>query len=122
MKSFIAVTFLFIILVALIFANASFINSTAKELLQKAETIPDAKSAHCKYELKVFESSWNEFKKAASFTVSYTELSKISCLIEELHVHLSNNNVVDFDHTLAVMINSLREIPRFECLSIDTIF
>ena len=122
MKSFITVTFLFIILIALIFANASFINATSRELLQKAESLPDVKSDHCKDELKSFESSWNEFKKAASFTVSYTELSKISCLIEELHVHLSNNNVVDFDHTLAVMINSLREIPRFECLSIDTIF
>ena len=122
MRSLSVVTILFIILLTLIFINSSFIIQSSDKLISAAQAIPSTESENCKERLDIFEREWNKFKKAASFSVSYTELNKISCLIEELHVHVSNKNKVDFDHGLAIMINSLREIPRFEYFSADTIF
>ena len=122
MRSFVVVTFLFIILLSATFANSSFIRTSSAELIDAAESIPQIDSIQCEAQLNLFEEKWNKFKKAASFSVSFSELNKISCLVEELRVHHSNRNDMDFDHALTVMLNHLRELSRFEQLSIDTIF
>ena len=122
MRSLVIVIILFLILLTATILNSLFIIASSEELIDLAQSIPSLKSASCSESLTSFENRWNEFKKAASFTVSYSELNRISCLINELRVHLSNQNEVDFEHGIALMINYLSELPRFEQLSTDAIF
>ena len=121
-RSFVVVSILFIILLILVFSNAFFIQSSSEKLFKSVCDIPPVDSDICLERITAFEENWNKFKKAASLTVSYSELNRISCLIDELYAHHSNRNEFDFDHTLAIIKNSLREIPRFETLSSDSVF
>lgn len=122
MRSLVVVTVLFLILLAAIFFNSFFIISETEALIELTQSLPPLSEKECLESLILFENRWNKFKKAASFTVSYSELNRISCLISELYVHLSNKNEVDFDHGIILMLNYLSELPRFEQISTDAIF
>lgn len=122
MRAVIIVSILFIILLSLTFINANFINSTSGDLISTVQSIPDISSDNCLEKIKDFEQQWTKFKKAALYTVSHSELSKISCFIEELYVHFYNQDEKEFKYCTRKLLNGLEEISRFERLSIDAIF
>lgn len=122
MKSFVFSIVLFIILISLSLLNSSFILSRSEELLYFAENIPAANSSNCAEKLDAFNNKWNEFKKAASLTISYSELNRIDCLLGELYVHLKNTNIWDFDSSLKTIKVLIQEISRFERFSFETVF
>lgn len=122
MKSFVFSIFLFIILISLSLFNSSFILSHSEELLYLAESLPNVSSPECRERLDTFNIKWKEFKKAASLTVSHSELNRIDCLLGELYAHLENSNSWDFDCALPTLKNLLRELSRFERFSFESVF
>ena len=122
MRSVIIASILFIILLTSTLINSFFITSASDELILTARSVPEISSDSCLNKINNLKTQWNKFKKAALFTVSYSELSKISCLIEELYVHFYDNNEILFDYCLRVILSCLEEISRFERLSLDAIF
>ncbi|MBE6597306.1 MAG: DUF4363 family protein [Ruminococcaceae bacterium] len=122
MKNLIIATLLFIILLSATILNAVFITSQAEDLIDMVTEIPSAENASCPISLENFENSWKRFEQIAFFTLSYSELNKINCLIDELHAHLKNYNDADFDHAKAVLINSLTELSRHEKMDFRSIF
>ena len=122
MRNFWIATILFIILLTATVSNSFFICLRSNDLRTLAQDIPSVDSKECLRHLITLDSEWRNFRRVASLTVSYSELNKISCTINELYVHLKNKNKVDFDHGLCVLINALSEISRSERFSFESIF
>ena len=122
MRSFIVSSLLFIILITATLLNSFFICSRADRLIDLVNEIPSVDADRCNIALIAFDNEWQKFKKAAAFTTAYSELNKISCVIEELYVHLENKNKYDFDHCIATLRLCLSEISRLEKISVDSVF
>ena len=122
MKSFTIAIILFTILIAGTITNSIFIKTSIEELSSSAKNIPSIKSKDCLIKLNEFNEDWNKFKKIATLTVSYSELNKISCLIDELYTHFYNMNNDDFEHARTITINALREVSRLEQFNTISIF
>lgn len=122
MRSVIIVSILFIILLSFIFINSFFITSSSNDLISTARSIPAISSHNCLGEINRLKARWDKFEKAASFTVSYTELTKISRLIDELYFFYSCKDETDFNYCIQGIISSLEELSRFERFSLSAIF
>ena len=122
MRSVIIASILFIILTSITLINSLFITSNSSKLIESAQSLPEVFSPNCIDSLNELNDQWNKFKKAASYTVSYSELNRISCLIKELYIHYYNQNQADFNFCLRTIINCLEELSRFERFSFEAIF
>ena len=122
MRSVVISLILFIILITGTVSNAYFINNGVVELSASLSDIPEIHASDCLERIIEFDDQWHEFMNIAALTSTYSELSKISCYIDELYVHLQNKNTVDFENTKCMLKNTLKELPRTEKLSFESIF
>ena len=112
---------LFSILMAFMIGSSLYIKKEANDLKDAVTNIPPINSAECQSLITSLRNKWIDFKKIARFSLNYSELNKMECLIEELECHRATGNSNDFEHTKVMMINLLREFIRYEKISIDGI-
>ena len=118
MRDLIISLILFIIMIGIITGNAIFVLGGVDELIVAVESIPDINAADCEKRIGELRLYWRDFKRIARLTLSYTELNRMECLIEEMECHRSTKNVNDFEHSKVMMINLLREMARLEKISL----
>lgn len=113
---------LFSLLIALIIGNAIYINNEIKILRSQVNDIPSISSISCRDRVNRLRERWVAFKKIARISLSYADLSKMDCFIEELDCHLTTRNSNDFEHVKVMILNLLREMERLEKITADGIF
>ena len=121
MRDLIISLILFIIMIGIITGNAIFILGGVDDLIVAVESVPDINAADCEKRIGELRLYWRDFKKIARLTLSYTELNRMECLIEEIECHRSTKNVNDFEHAKVMMINLLQEMARLEKISLGSV-
>ncbi len=121
MKTFYTSIALFILMIAFILINASYINRTVNELTEITHALPSPINSNydtCINDLKEF---WEQNYTAISFSVCMNDLNKISDSISQLKAYSTNQNEQDFEATRKILINAINNMCRLEKISWDSI-
>ena len=121
MRSCIFSVILFSLLLAFMIGNSIYIKKEVNVLRDSVQNIPSINAPDCQNFIRSLRDEWRDFKKIARFSLNYSEINKIDCLIDELECHMLTGNVNDFEHAKVVMLNLLREFIRYERISVDGI-
>ena len=122
MRDLIIALVLFCLLITGAVLNSAFIRTGVDTLSNEVTAIPSLDSPNCKSEIDELRASWQKFKSTARFTICYSELNRMECLIEEMECHRRVGNVNDFEHARIMILNLLREMSRLEQISVSGIF
>ena len=119
MRDLIISLILFALMIGIIVGNSLFVRRGTEGLIGAVEGVPDLGSPDCERKIGELRLYWRDFKRIAQLSLSYAELNRMECLIEEMECHRLTGNVNDFEHAKVMMINLLREMERLEKLSLD---
>ena len=121
MKDCVISLILFSLLLTFMVGNSIYIKKEANVLRDSVQNVPSINAPDCQDFIRSLRDEWLDFKKIARFSLNYSELNKMECLIEELECHRSTGNSNDFEHAKVMMTNLLKEFIRYEKISIDGI-
>ena len=119
MRDLIISLVLFALMIGIIAGNSLFVRRSTERLIGAVESVPAIGSPDCERTIGELRLHWRNFKRIARLSLSYAELNRMECLIEELECHRSTGNANDFEHAKVMMINLLREMERLEKISLD---
>ena len=119
MRDLIISVILFSLLIAAIVGNSLFVTEKTEEIRAAVDRIPSIGSPDCKLRIDELRLLWQDFKKVARLSLSYTELNRIECLIAELDCHRQTGNANDFEHAKVLLTNLLVEMERLEKVTLD---
>ena len=121
MKSFYVALAILVLLVFAITLNYLYINNVSKHLLEMVSTIrtssPENKGNH----IDEIYSYWSEEKNKISMSVGYVTLNKMDDTISSLQIAYFDDEKYEFEHYLAILENSARELARLERFSVFNI-
>ena len=121
MKSFYVALAILVLLVFAITLNYLYINNVSKHLLEMVSTIrtssPENKGKH----IDEIYSYWSEEKNKISMSVGYVTLNKMDDTISSLQIAYFDDEKYEFEHYLAILENSARELARLERFSVFNI-
>ena len=121
MKDCVISLILFSLLLTFMVGNSIYIKKEANVLRDSVQNVPSINAPDCQDFIRSLRDEWLDFKKIARFSLNYSELNKMECLIEELECRRSTGNSNDFEHAKVMMTNLLKEFIRYEKISIDGI-
>ena len=110
---------LFVLLIGAIWGNSVYILSGTREITDLIEEVPSFDSVECEKRIDQLRVSFQKFKKVAQLSLEYSELNRMECLIEELDCHRRSGNINDFEHAKVMMKNVIKEIERYEKVTLD---
>lgn len=110
---------LFALMITAIVGNSLFVCKEADLLRGAVDRVPSIDSPGCEERIGELRIYWRDFKKVARLSLSYSELNRMECLIEEMECHRQTGNVNDFEHAKVMMMNVLNEIERHEKVTLD---
>lgn len=119
MRDLIISVVLFALMITAIVGNSIFVCKEAKLLRDAVSRVPSIDAPECKNRIGELRIYWRDFKKVARLSLSYSELNRMECLIEEMECHRQTGNANDFEHAKVMMMNVLNEIERHERVSLD---
>lgn len=119
MRDLIISIVLFIIMTGIIVGNSLFVCAGTERLIGALGEVPAVDAPHCEKKIGEVRLYWRDFKKVARLSLSYSELNRMECLIEEMDCHRRTGNANDFEHAKVMMVNLLLEMARLERLSLD---
>ena len=121
MKSFYIALALLALLAVAIALNYLYINNVSNRLLEITSTISHATNDEIGRHIYEIYSYWSEEKNKISMSVGYVTLDKIDDTISSLQVAYLNDEKYEFEHYLAILENSARELARLEHFSVFNI-
>ena len=110
---------LFALMITTIVGNSLFVCKEADLLRGAVDRVPSIGSPGCEERIGELRIYWRDFKKVARLSLSYSELNRMECLIEEMECHRQTGNVNDFEHAKVMIMNVLNEIERHEKVTLD---
>ncbi len=119
MRDLIISLVLFALMIGFVVGNSLFVQRGTERLIDAVEDVPAIDAPDCEKKIGELRLYWRDFKKAARFSLCYSELNRIECLIEEMDCHRQTDNMHDFEHAKVMLTSLLREIARLEKVSLD---
>lgn len=119
MRDLIISLVLFTLMIGFIVGNSLFVQRNTRQLISALGEVPAVDAPDCEKKIGEVRLYWRDFKKVARLSLSYSEMNRMECLIEEMDCHRRTGNANDFEHAKVMMINLLREMARLERLSLD---
>ena len=121
MKSFYIALAMLALLVLAIALNYLYINNVSNRLLEMTSTVCNSSIKDRGKHIDEIYSYWSEEKNKISMSVGYVTLDKIDDTISSLRVAYLSDEEYEFDHYLAILENSARELARLERFSVFNI-
>ena len=121
MRDLIISLVLFAVMIGAIAGNSLFVRRSVERLIGAVDAVPDITASDCEKMIGELRLYWRDFKRVARFSLNYSELNRMECLIEEMERHRITKNANDFEHAKVMMVNLLKEMARLEKLSLDGI-
>ena len=115
MKSFIAATILFCLLIGIIIINSIYTKKIAEELEDKILALDFENEITD--DIDSIQKYWKKKEKVIGISVGFKEIDKTSELIIALKVHYQYQNREEFEKAKLLLIDVIDEITRLEKLS-----
>ena len=121
MKSFYIALAILVLLVFAITLNYLYINNVSNHLLEMVSTIRTSSLENRGKHIDEIYSYWSEEKNKISMSVGYVTLNKMDDTISSLQIAYIDDEGYEFEHYLAILENSARELARLERFSVFNI-
>ena len=122
MKSLIATSVLFILMLGGIAANTVYVNRVADDLEQAALALPDAREADCVSAVSALQESWERRVDFIEFASGFSTVDRISEYVSALLVCASIGDVYGYYSARTLLLDAVSDMRRPENLSLGTIF
>ena len=122
MKSLIATSVLFILMLGGIAANTVYVNRVADDLEQVVLALPDAREADCVSAVSALQESWDRRVDFIEFASGFSTVDRISEYVSTLLVCASIGDVYGYYSARTLLLDAVSDMRRPENLSLGTIF
>ena len=122
MKSLIATSVLFILMLGGIAANTVYVNRVADDLEQAVLALPDARETDCVSAVSALQESWDRRVDFIEFASGFSTVDRISEYVSTLLVCALIGDVYGYYSARTLLLDAVSDMRRPENLSLGTIF
>ena len=113
---------IFLLALAIITANALYIEKTVGHFIDNIEKLEPLEHGQRFSKLQTLETQWNKEKNIIQISVCHTKIDTVSDLLASLIVYEEYGNRQEYQKTAKLLCNAFEELRLLEELSITNIF